>query len=297
MQQLTYHLADVFTTQRFGGNQLAVFPKAGNLSTTMMQRIAKELNLSETVFVMPPTLPDHDFKLRIFTPGRELPMAGHPTVGTVFILAHEGAIETNRAQVTLEENVGTIPIQIDWDTQQPAMIWMSQPPPEFGEIFENRDAIAQMLSITAADLDTRYPIQVVSSGVPFAYVPVKSLRAMHKLRMHLDRWEQLLKDHEASQVYAFSMETQDAAATVHSRMFAPSMGIAEDPATGAACGPLGAYLMKYRLINEGLILNEQGIEMGRPSKIHIQVEQAQGAVSSVRVGGTNVYMGKGVLFI
>lgn len=283
---LEYHLVDVFTDRQFGGNQLAVFPNPGKLSTEFMQTIARELNLSETVFVFPPDDPANHYRLRIFTPHMELPLAGHPTVGTGFVLANLGMIP--KTGITrLEEGVGPIPITLT-ETESGVLVEMAQPQPQFGDVKADRAQIAALLSLNEDDLMPDLPVQTVSSGVPFIFVPLKSLDAANRIKLRLDIWDQAFK---GEHIYTFTMQTQNPQAQVHSRMFAPAMGIPEDPATGAACGPLGAYLVQHGLAPSEII-NEQGVEMGRPSLIHIRVME-----SSVYVGGYSQPIGGGYLTI
>lgn len=300
MRRLHYHLVDVFTNQRFGGNPLAVFTSGRGLPAETMQAIAKELNLSETTFVLPPDDPANDWRVRIFTPASEMPMAGHPTVGTSFVLAWEKLVEVSERQPTirLEEKVGVIPVTFSFDSGQPVMATMQQLPPQFGPVFEDRQAIADMLSVDVLVLDD-YPVEAVSCGKPFLLVPMKSLEAVQKTQLRVDIWERILADHIAPEVFVFTRETVYPGSTVHSRMFAPSLGIREDPATGAASGPLGCYLVKYGLVkdNSAVIVSEQGIEMGRPSFIHIRIEQSDGHINGVFVGGQCVYVGEGQIEI
>lgn len=297
MPMLVYHLLDVFTEVPFGGNQLAVFPHGEGTSAEVMQRIARELNLSETAFILPPQSADNHYRLRIFTPGMELPFAGHPTIGTGFLLYHLG--EVVAGDVRLEEGVGPITVTITPQASQRTRVTMQQPVPQFGEVLADRATIANMLSLTLDDLIAHLPVQVVSSGVPFVYVPVRSLSAMGRIRVRLDIWEQTLQGTATPHLFAFTPEVQMPGSTVHSRMFAPAMGIPEDPATGAASGPLGCYLVKHGLVSgsPALIVSEQGIEMGRPSFVHIQIDHSDGAFSRVRVGGQSVYIGEGVIEI
>ncbi len=298
LRRLHYHLVDVFTTQRFGGNPLAVFTNGRGLSTEMMQQIAKELNLSETTFVLPPDDPAHDWRVRIFTPARELPMAGHPTIGTAYVLAREHLVTASPARpvITLEEGVGPIPVTFQFNQGRVSLIAMRQLEPVFSPPFEDRALAAEVLSLDVSDLAAA-PVQEVSCGVPFLFIPVNSLAAMRKIRFRTDVWERSLREY--GEVFAFSMETELPASTVHSRMFAPSMGITEDPATGAASGPLGCYLVRHGLVtgNPAQIISEQGMEMGRPSFIHIEIGQNEGVMNHVSVGGECVYMGEGSLEI
>ena len=294
MPEYIYHLVDVFTEQQFGGNPLAVFPDAAAISPELMQLIAKELNLSETSFVLPPEQ-GGDFRVRFFTPKRELPLAGHPTVGTADVLHREGIISAP-GSVTFEEGVGPITVILGGD----GIITMQQPIPEFGTVVDNRAQIADMLSLQAGDLHPDHPVQVVSAGVPFLYVPVKTLETMGRLSLRRDMWDRLHAEMNIPDIFAFTMETQLPGSTVHSRMFAPSMDISEDPATGAASGPLGAYLVQRGMVaaaRSKAIISEQGIEMGRPSLIHIGVTLDDGQIKRVTVGGRSVYMGSGKLVI
>jgi trans-2,3-dihydro-3-hydroxyanthranilate isomerase len=290
----------VFTDRAFGGNQLAVFTDGRGLTPEVMQSVAKELNLSETTFVLPPETPGHDFRVRIFTPGRELPMAGHPTIGTAFVLARERMIKRvgDEAVVTFEEGVGTIPVSLRFKNDEPDFVEMSQPLPRFGARFADAALIAEMLSLDARDIDTELPIEVGSCGVPFLFVPLRSLSAARRCRVRPDVWEKALSGFETRDIFVFTREVEFAGSSVHSRMFAPEMGIGEDPATGGASGPLGCYLVRHKVFDstgELACVSEQGIEMGRPSFIHIRVAHEGGEITGVRVGGRCVTMGEGAL--
>lgn len=301
MRRLNYHLVDVFTDRAFGGNPLAVFTQGDGIPDATMQAIAKELNLSETTFVLPPRDAKNNCQVRIFTPASELPMAGHPTIGTAFVLAREGLIKPSDADTTVifEEGVGPLPVSINWKDRAPAFIEMQQPLPQFGPILTNAGSIAEMLSLDARDIrETNLPIQVVSCGVPYLLVPIGSLTAMGRIRFRLDVWEKTLSGSEAKDVFVFSREVQFSGSDVHSRMFAPAFGISEDPATGSASGPLGCYLVQHQVIGsdgELRCVSEQGIEMGRPSFIKIRIAHDADEITDVRVGGTCHYMGAGTL--
>ncbi|HWT03874.1 MAG TPA: PhzF family phenazine biosynthesis protein [Pyrinomonadaceae bacterium] len=300
MRKLRYHIVDVFTDRAFGGNPLAVLTNGRGISSELMQSIAKELNLSETTFVLPPDDPSNDYRVRIFTPGSELPMAGHPTVGTAFVLAREHMIRLGGDEVTiqLEEGVGTIPVDITFRDGAPDLIWMQQPLPTFGPRFDDPRTVAETLSVPPEALDETLPIEVVSCGVPFLYVPLKSLEAARSIRLRLDVWERGLRALGVNGVFVFTKETELPGSSVHSRMFAPDLGIMEDPATGGASGPLGCYLVRHKVFPEAQraeFTSEQGIEMGRPSVIKIVIEQDAGEITRVRVGGRCVFMGEGYL--
>ncbi len=300
MRKLQYYLVDVFTDRPFGGNPLAVFPDAQGISPAVMQSLAKELNLSETTFVLPPQQAGNDCQVRIFTPAVELPMAGHPTVGTAFILSHNNLISLTEPETTLlfEEGVGVIRVTLSVKDGQASIIQMRQPLPTFGPQFTERDAIMRMLSLDAADFDAALPFEVVSCGVPFLYVPVKSLEAVRRIRFRRNVWEQTLRDFVAPHIFVFTQETETAHATVHSRMFAPAMGIVEDPATGAASGPLGCYLVRHELVkldNVVEFVSEQGFEIGRPSFVTIKIALEGRRITGVQIGGQCYFMGEGSL--
>jgi len=304
MRRLHYHLVDVFTDRAFGGNPLAVVTNGRGVREETMQAVAKEFNLSETTFVLPPDDPRHDWRVRIFTPSSELPMAGHPTVGTAFVLAREhliprGGRETN---VIFEEGVGPVPVRVEFENGEPSFAEMSQPPPKFGPRLEGRrQAVAAMLSLEAEDIDEGLPVEVVSCGVPFLYVPLRSLDAARRARPRADLIERASDEHGVPpQVFVFTREVEGAGSTVHSRMFAPGMGITEDPATGAASGPLGCYLVRYGLVEcdpAAEVVSEQGIEMGRPSYVRIRIERRGDDMTAVRVGGQCHFMGEGFIEI
>ena len=305
MIKLRYHLVDVFTDRQFGGNPLAVFTNVRGISAETMQAIAKELNLSETTFVLPPKDARNDYHVRIFTPGQELPMAGHPTVGTTYVLARERMItrgaDSTETEIKLEEGVGTIPVRIEWSGGEARFIEMRQPRPTFGPRVEDLRAVAEMLSVEPEEIaETNLPLEVVSCGVPFLYVPLNSLRAVQNIKFRVDVWESKLKTVVPPEVFVFTREVEFAGSTVHSRMFAPDLGIWEDPATGGASGPLGCYLVRYGVVSgEGWIeiTSEQGIEMGRPSFIKIRIAREGEEITDVRVGGECRFMGEGYLEI
>lgn len=306
MKTLPYILIDVFTKEKFGGNPLAIFYDAPpELTTSFMQTIAKELNFSETTFVFPPDNPANKKKVRIYTPQMELPMAGHPTVGTAFVLAGRSivSVKEGRNNWVFEQGVGDISVIVHVEHGKVVQVEMNQPVPRFGELFTNMQAVADLLSLQKEDFVSYLPVQSVSSGVPYLYIPVKSLDAMSRINFRMDVWRKIFSQHEHTRhVYIFTTETEKRGSHVHSRMFAPAMGILEDPATGGAGGPLGAYLVEYNVITRhenGLftIINEQGFEMGRPSYIEVKVKKTEGEIREVSVCGTAVEVGKGDITI
>lgn len=304
MRTLSYHLLDVFTNQPFSGNGLAVCTGAQGISSRTMQRIARELNLSETTFVLPADDPQNAYRVRIFTPAAELPMAGHPTIGTTFVLVREGKVQASQPEfvVRLEEQIGVIPVTVTMQDNAPGQIVMEQPLPVFGAYYEDKALLAQMLSLDPHDLDPVLPPQVISCGVPFLFIPLRSLKAIRACRLNTALWERALGNFESKHVFVFTQEVESSEATVHSRMFAPALGIAEDPATGGASGPLGCYLVNHGVVPAEpfvRIVSEQGIEMGRRSIISIEIRTEKQAhltkITAVRVGGQCVYLGSGTL--
>lgn len=273
MTRREYTLVDVFTDRKFGGNQLAVFRDARGISDELMQAAAKELNLAETTFVVPA---EHggDHKIRIFSPARELPFAGHPTVGTAFVLA-----DARDATLRLEEQVGTLEV-----TVRDGFTEMEQPLPTF-EPVADRDAVAASISLDAADLEPALPIEIGSSGVRFMFVAVKTLDAVRRASPR----------GLAEATYIFTAQTVEPGSTVHGRMYAPWQGIAEDPATGSANGPLGAYLVRHGHSDGKRIVSEQGFEMGRRSLLYIRVGGSRDRITSVHVGGRCTIAGGGWL--
>jgi trans-2,3-dihydro-3-hydroxyanthranilate isomerase len=284
---------DVFTDRRFGGNQLAVFPEAGGLSAQKMQLIAREIGFAETTFVTRAERSDTDVRMRIFTPGTEMPMAGHPVVGSTFALARDAAIARGRLDWTFGLNVGPTPVALEWNGDQLSFVWMTQRLPEFGPRFDDVGEVARALGVGIDDIrDTGLPIEQVSCGVPFVFVPMHTRAAVDRVVPDL----RLL----AFEAYVFTTDragVSDAAHT-YSRMFAPHLGVPEDPATGGASGPLGSYLVRHSVVTDEQarsLLNLQGVKLGRPSWIHISIDSAGGAISRVRVGGTSVFVADGTM--
>lgn len=297
MRELAYQLVDVFTDTLFGGNQLAVFTHPGDLPGDLMQNIARELNLSETVFVLPPADPANHYRLRIFTPGNELPFAGHPTIGTGFVLHRSDMVPPGGA-LRLEEGVGLIEVVLEHDPDGRLRVTMQQPTPQFGAVYEDRETLSAAMSLTPDDLLPGHTAQVVSSGTPFLFVPLNTIEAVRRVRIRLDLYEAVVKAVGARGIFPFTLGGDLPGSHVHARMFAPNMGIAEDPATGSAAGPLGAYLLRYGLTNAQAarhLVCEQGFEIKRPSLLHIQLETDGAAITRVRVGGYTQPVGSGIL--
>jgi trans-2,3-dihydro-3-hydroxyanthranilate isomerase len=299
MRKLPYLHLDVFTDTPFAGNQLAVFPQPGELTTEQMQRIANEMAFSETTFVYPPSAAG-DVKMRIFTPGEELPIAGHPVIGSTVALAIEGVIAAGREHFVFELGVGPTPVSLDWRNGELDFVWMTQPNPEFGPVIEDHAGLAHALGVEAAAIRSKSPVQIVSCGVPYLLVPMSSRAAVDAVAVDRKGVARCLQAAGAAErpVFLFTLDGRRGDETVYSRMLAPSFGIAEDPATGSASGPLGSYLVEHRLVSSeaaASLVSLQGVAMGRPSRIHISIGGGPGAISRVRVGGRAVMVGSGEL--
>lgn len=278
---------DVFTSVPYAGNQLAVFPEGNGLTSEQMQVLAKEINYSETTFVLPAGDPEADFNIRIFTPGRELPFAGHPTLGTAFAIMDLFDIWTEKSDVLrLATKVGVIPLR-----REHGMLWMKQNEPEFFTQHGDRKVIAELVDLAPDDVSAALPVEEVSTGNRILIVPINSLEAMQRAQGNVTNMRKFFRG-DLVGPYLFSLETTDAKVKVHTRFFAPHLGILEDPATGSAAGPLVGYLLKHRIFGEKFeIRNEQGVEMGRPSLI-VMRGNAEGGTYSIEIGGTCVYVGK-----
>ncbi len=299
MRHFSYFTADVFTSTRFGGNQLAVLPDATGLSDAEMLAIAREFNYSESTFVFPPADRAHARSVRIFTPGGEVPFAGHPTVGTAFVLASIGAMQMtgDETHIVFEERVGPVPVTIRRERGQPVFCQLSVAKlPETGPALPAPAEVAAALSIDEADLlDGAWLPEIVSCGLPFAFVPVRNREVVRRARIRLDAWEQSLAGTPGAMVMIFAMDAEEAGHDVRARMFAPSVSVPEDPATGSACAALGGYLASRDGRTDGTLqwVVEQGYEMGRPSLLAIEVDKAEGATVAVRVGGASVLVCSG----
>lgn len=292
---------DVFSEQIFGGNPLAVFPEAQGLNSKLMQQIAGELNLSETAFVFPPEEPEHSFRLRIFTPQVELPFAGHPTIGTAFVLAATGqaALEGEQTRMVLEETVGPVRVEVQARDGRPvaARLWAAQMP-VFGPPPPDRAELAALLSLEEAALaQGELSPQTVSCGVPFTFIPLRDREALGGARLDTALWQRLLRDSWAPHVYCLALDPELDGSDLRVRMFAPAMGITEDPATGAAASALAGYLGSREGLRNGTLrwAVEQGFEMGRPSLLEVEADKREGEITAVRVGGRCVMVSEGVM--
>jgi len=278
-----------------------VFLEGRGLAAETMQAIAKEMNFSETTFLLPAETPGTDIRMRIFTPAEELPTAGHPTIGTTFALARAGVIEPGRKQYVFGCGIGPVPVALSWKGEDLGFAWMTQSLPTFGDAMAEPGRTAAALSLSAAAI-ADHPVQVVSCGVPFLFVPLTKRSAVDGVKVNNTGLDELLRatNPVAHGVFVFSTEPGDAPATVYSRMFAPELGVVEDPATGIASGPLGCYLVRHKLVpadKADSMISLQGAKMGRPSHVHISIGVEQGEITSVRVGGEAVLAGEATLYI
>lgn len=299
MAKYRFLTVDVFTDVPYGGNQLAVFPDARGIPEHRLADVTREFNFSETTFVYPPADPANTRHVRIFTPGAELPFAGHPTVGTAHVLASIGEIPLagDTTRVVFEEGVGPVPVSIRAKDGVPVFAQLSVAKlPELGPPAADRAALAGVLGLDAGDFrDDPWMPQAMSCGVPFLFVPVRDLAAVRKARLRLDAWEATLRGAWSSEVFVFSPGGDRAGSDFHARMFAPALNVAEDPATGSANAALAGYLAARDPRREGLLAwrVEQGFEMGRPSIIEVEADVLGGRVTGVRVGGASVLMSEG----
>ena len=294
-----YLTCDVFTDHLFGGNQLAVFPDASEIPPELMPRIAREFNYSETTFVLPPINPKHTRRVRIFTPGGELAFAGHPTVGTAHVLATIGAVELtgDETHIVLEEGVGPVPVTIRATDGKPSFAQLTVAKlPEVGPPPPNPGRLAAMLSLKTDDLvGSDMPAEAISCGTPFLFVPLRDRAAVARARPRVDLLEQTLGDYWTQMVMVFALEGELPGSDIRARMFAPTIGVPEDPATGSAAVGLGGYLAARdpRFDAELRWVVEQGFEMGRPSILEVEVEKQAGKLTAVRVGGQSVVVCEG----
>jgi len=294
MQDLTFYIVDVFAEQKYAGNQLAVVRDAKQLSTTM-QKIAKEMHFSETSFILSDEKRQGGYDVRIFTPETELPFAGHPTVGTAYIILQE-IIKKQVNKITLNLKIGQIPVTPTYVNGQPDILWMKHKQPSFGQTFK-AETITQVLNLTLADIETAFPIQEVSTGIPEIIVPLKTLSAVKRARINKDQYNQLIENIEAKGILIFTPETYKRENHLNVRFFADYYGVPEDPATGSANGCLAAYLVKHKYFAQKQIniRVEQGYEIGRPSLLQLKAKQNKQGRIDVNVGGKTILVAKGQL--
>jgi len=293
-QRFSFHTCDVFTDRRFGGNPLAVVHDATGLSESEMQAIAREFNYSETVFVLPPSDPQHRARARIFTPRRELPFAGHPTVGTAFVLATCSAELARSGRIVLEEGIGPVTVELEWTAAGLGRCVFSTPRlPERGPRAPRRDELAAMLGLNPSQVLDQ--AQFWSCGVPYLVVPLASVAALQRCQLDMAVWSDVLSAYESRMVYPVA----HAGSAWRVRMFAPDAGVPEDPATGSAAAAFAGWLANYA--PEATSRSEytllQGEEMGRPSRIDLQIDRDGDRVTAVRVGGASVMVSQGTFLV
>jgi trans-2,3-dihydro-3-hydroxyanthranilate isomerase len=282
-------ICDVFARKRFEGNQLAVFPDATGLTDEAMQLLAREIHFSETTYILSDRTGERGWPVRIFTPAREVPFAGHPTLGTAYVIWNR-FLGRGVDEVNLDLKVGVVPVRVE-DAGERLM--MTQVPPTFGRTVEPADA-ARVLSLGTEDVDNRFPVQEVSTGLSFLIVPLKTLAAVQSIKVNLAEYDRLINCLEAKAVLAFCSETVDPQCRLHVRVFCDFYDVPEDPATGSANGCLCAWLVKHRYlgVSDFVISTEQGLEMQRPSLLHLDGSEVNHRIT-VRVGGKVVVAGAG----
>ncbi|MGB2698434.1 MAG: PhzF family phenazine biosynthesis protein [Candidatus Zixiibacteriota bacterium] len=294
MQILKFYIVDVFAEEKYAGNQLAVIRGGRNLATDKMQRIAKEMNYSETTFILSDEQENGGYDVRIFTPETELPFAGHPTLGTAYVIQQE-IVKEPEERIVLNLKVGKIPVTFTYAEGKSDVLWMKQVEPIFGPTFD-AETISKILNLDAKEIDHNFPIQGVSTGVPFIIVPLKTLDAVKRARVNRERYFQLVSTSQAKSLLVFCPETYKKENNLNVRVFADFYGVPEDPATGSANGCLVGYLVKHRYFGEDKIdiRVEQGYEIGRESLLFLKAELKEEGID-VFVGGRVVMVAKGEL--
>lgn len=288
---LPYYLVDVFAEEKLAGNQLAVFHDTEGISGELMQRIALEMNLSETTFITAMDHEKHVYKVRIFTKNEELPFAGHPTLGTAYVI-QKAFIKKQVDSLTLDLKAGMIPVTFNYKNGEPDVLWMKQLNPEFGETHQP-EPIAEFLNLKPEDIDTKWPIQEVSTGVYFYIIPLKTRDALIRMRLNPDKILEYSKNTKSKWPLAWCTEPEDPENHLKVRMITLT---GEDPATGSANGCFAGYLAKYRVFGSKTVdvRVEQGAEMNRPSLLYLKSED-KGDEIDVLVGGKCAMVAKGHL--
>lgn len=291
---MNFYIVDVFAESKYAGNQLAVFCGDGvaDLSDTEMLQIAREINYSETTFITSPLTQNGGYNVRIFTPKKELPFAGHPTLGTAFVLQQE-IVREKVDRILLNLAVGQIPVTFNYRNESPDVLWMRQNSPTFGQNL-SAQTLASVLNLEVGEIDAKFPIQEVSTGVPFIIVPLKTLASLKKSRVNLDKYFELVNTTEAQEILIFSPETYSEINDLSVRVFAHSLGIPEDPATGSANGCLAGYLVEHSYFGKESVdvKVEQGYEIDRPSLLLLKSQKTDGKIE-VFVGGKVMMVARG----
>lgn len=303
MPTVRFVTTDVFTSSRFGGNQLAVIPDATGIPEELLLPICREFNYSETTFVYPAEYPGQTRHVRIFTPGGEIPFAGHPTIGTAVVLAATGEIAQSggETRIVFGEGVGPVPVVIrdvhaggGWAQLSAAKM------PEIGPPVPSRSMLAKMLGLTTEDImATSERPQAVSCGLPFLIVPLASVAAVSRARVNVERWEETLAKAWASMIWVYAADAEGGDRHYRARMFAPGINVPEDPATGSAAVTFAGFLAARSRVRNGTLAwtIDQGVEMGRPSRLEIEADKVDGATTALRVGGAAVLVSEGTMTI
>lgn len=307
MQKLEFYIVDVFAERKYAGNQLAVFRNTGDLNPDEMQKIARETNFSETTFITSDEMHDGGFDVRIFTPEAEIPFAGHPTLGTSFII-REVIVKDRINHLKLNLKVGQIPVDFLYSDDSVDYLWMKQINPTFGQELATEE-VARILNIDEDEIDTRLPIQEVSTGLPYFIIPLTDLNAVKKCRVNLEEYAEFVKmknsstateDEQviSSALFVFCRETYGKENDLNARMFDTYYGVPEDPATGSANGCLLSYLLKHTYFDkQELDLRvEQGYEINRPSLLRIKGKRVSEDQFDIRVGGQVHMVAKGLWY-
>lgn len=294
MKSQKFYLVDVFAEKKFGGNQLAVIKVSGELTTEEMQIIAFEFNFSETTFIVSEDNNNYLYDVRIFTPREEIPFAGHPTLGTVFIIQQE-ILKKKVDKISLKLKAGIIPVELKYVNNKIDKLWMKQLEPKFGEIY-SKDIISNILNISKNEIDDNFPVQVVSTGLPGIIVPLKTLDSVKRSKINKELYFDFVKDIDAKAIFIFTPETYSKENDINVRMFADFYGIPEDPATGSVNGCLAGYLVKHSYYGKDNIdiKVEQGYEINRQSLLYLKSDIEKGIIN-IYVGGKVIKNGEGIL--
>ncbi len=292
-ENITFYIVDVFAESKYTGNQLAVFRNVSRLSAEEMQNIARETNYSETTFIIREDDEGDGFPVRIFTPSEEIPFAGHPTLGTAFIIQQE-IIKSQVSELTLNLKIGKIPVFFTYKNAVPDLLWMKQNSPVSGKRL-NYEEIIPLLNLNPEDIDNNFPVEEISTGLPALIVPLKNLDALKRCRVNKDKYFQLIKKINARTVLVFSDQSYDERGDISVRVFADYYGVPEDPATGSANGSLAGYLLKHNYFQkDSLNLKvQQGYEINRPSLLYLKAEKTRETIN-VFVGGRVVLVARGL---
>ena len=294
MRKFRMKQVDVFTNRPLTGNPLAVVLEGEGLSSEEMQAVAREMNLSETTFVLPPTRKEADYKVRIFTPRKEIPFAGHPSIGTAHALIEDGAIQIEKGMTVVRQElgIGVLPIEVEQNEDGRWMITMTQGQPTLGETMSDTKKIADALRVPVTEVGLEnLPIQVSSTGLSQLMIPMRDSKQISSLSPDFELLKELERKLNLTGCCVFTLKKSGADTLVHVRFFAPDAGVPEDPATGSAAGALGAYLVAHGIFGSKSPIAftiEQGAEIQRPSRIRVTVQQAKGTPTVVKVGGNAV---------